>query len=669
MKYLAWFSGVLVTLVAVVYVVIFTSLGNGLLKPIVEDKIQQQTKLDSKLTTFTLNMSSFEVLLELNANNSVLIKGNYSLFSQAFDVAYRVRLDNLESLKELSDLPLQGKLYTDGKVKGDMSFMEVDGKSDVGEGDTTYHVELTDLNPTSIIAEVKNAKLSSLLYLGAQSQYASADINLDVNFKNINPGKLDGDILLITKNAKIDSQLMKKDFNVTIPNTSFAMKLDAKLKGNDVDYSYDLSSKLFSILSSGNVKPEPLQTDITYSLNIKELALLKPVIGADLRGAFKLNGTVKGSKEKLIVKGKSDLAESDTKFEAVLKDFAPKSIVASVKNLKLKKLLYMIKQPHYTDGILFLNADITNAAVGSLKGKVQTDIKNGLLNSKYITKLAGFESLMPRTTFNSTTTTILNKNLLDTKVDFNSNLVDLDIKKASYNLKDSSLKSDYLATVANLDKLFFVTQRRMKGDLSVNGELVKIKDLDLTIHTKIAGGNVDAKLHNDDFHAEFKSVSTKELLGMFIYPEIFQANLDGKLNYNLAQSKGVFSGHVIDGNFVNNNTFNLIKQYTKFDMYRESFNGDIAAEINKEKILASLDFRSKQASVKTTNAKINTKTKMIDSDVTIQAKKNTVTANIIGDINAPKVKVDLEKLMKSKAGDALKKEINKGIDKLFKKFF
>lgn len=669
MKYLAWFSGVVVTLVVAVYVVLFTSFGNGLLKPIVENKIQNQTKLESKLTKFRLNMSSFEILLELNTGNSVLVAGNYSLFSKKFDIAYRVRLDNLESLKELTGSPLQGKLHTDGKVKGDMAFMEVDGKSDVAQSDTTYHIELSDLNPTSIIAKVKDAKLSSLLYLGAQSQYASAEINLDVNFKNIKPGELDGDIILVTKNAKIDSQLMKKDFNISIPNTSFTMKLDAKLKNDDVDYEYDLTSNMFNVSTSGNIKPEPLQTDITYSLNIKELALLKPVIGANLRGAFKLDGTLKGSKEKLIVKGKSDLADSDTKFEAMLKDFAPKSVTASIQNLKLDKLLYMINQPHYTDGVLFLNADITNATLGSLKGKVVTNIKNGLLNSKYITQLAEFKSLMPRTNFDSQTTTVLNADLLDTKVDFNSNLVNVDIKRATFNIKDSSLKSDYVATLSNLDKLFFVTQQHMKGDLSVSGEFSKAKDLDLTASTKVAGGSVDAKLHNDDFHAELKSVDTKELLHMLIYPEIFKANLDAKIDYNLAQEKGVFSGHVINGNFVNNNTFNLIKQYTKFDMYRESFNGDVGANINKENILASLDIRSKQASVKTTNAKINTKTKTIDSDVTIQAKKNTITANINGDINSPKVQIDLNKFMKSEAGDALKKEINKGIDKLFKKFF
>lgn len=669
MKYLFWFIGVLLTLLGAIYVVAFTPLGNDLLKPFLESKISEQTKLQSKLSTFHLSMSEFEILLELNANNTILLVGNYSLFSQAFDVAYRAKLDDLSGLKHLTVALLQGKFHTEGRVKGDMSYMEVEGKSDVAEGDTAYYIELMNMTPTSVIAKVKDAKLSSLLYLGAQSQYASADLNLDINFKNINPGKLDGNIILKTKNGKIDSLLMKKDFNVTVPSTSFSMNLDAKLKDDDVDYIYELSSNLFKIFSSGKVVPEPFKSDIKYSLNIKELAVLKPIIGSELRGAFRLDGTAKGSKERLVVSGKSDIADSDTNFEAILKEFAPQKIVASVKGLKLEKALYMLKQPHYTDGILSLNADITNTKIGSLKGKVTTDIKNGLLNSAYLTKTYEFKSLMPKTTFNSATTTILNGNLLDTKVDFNSNIANLDIKKASFDVKQSSLKADYIVTIPNLDKLHFVTEQHMKGGVAINGELSKAKDLDLTAHTKVAGGDIDVKLHNNDLHAKLKSVETMELLRMLIYPELFKSTLNAEIDYNLQENKGLMSGQVVDGHFVDNIAFDLIKQYAKFDMYKESLNGDISAKINKENILASLDLRSKQASIKTEDAKLNTKSNTIYSDVTIQAKKDVIAVNIKGDINAPKVKVDLEKFMKTKAGKAVEEKVQKEVQKLFKKFF
>ena len=84
MKYLAWFGGILAILLVSVYVVAFTPLGNSLVQPIAEEKIKEQTTLNSKLSTFSLNMSDFEIVLELNSNNIITVNGNYSLFSQNF---------------------------------------------------------------------------------------------------------------------------------------------------------------------------------------------------------------------------------------------------------------------------------------------------------------------------------------------------------------------------------------------------------------------------------------------------------------------------------------------------------------------------------------------------------------------------------------------------------
>ncbi len=665
MKYLAWLGGIIVFIVALVYVLAFTSVGNSIVQPIIEKKIIQVTKLESKLSTFSLDMSSFEIVLEVNKNNTIYINGNYSLFSQAFDVVYRINMDKLENLKPLINAPIQGVLHTDGTVKGNLEFITVDGKSDVAKGNTTYHVELTDLNPTSIIAKVKDMDLASLLYIGGQKAYANAGINLDLNFKNITPHALDGNIVLQTYKGKLDTKLMKEEFAVNIPQTDFSMNLDAILKGDDVDYIYSLSSNLAKIASSGKIIPTPLKTDIKYSVDIQELAVLKPITGADVRGSLKVNGNIKGIKEELIVDGKSDIAYSDTSFKATLQDFAPQKIKLNIKNLKLLRILYMINQPTYATGTLTLDADISNATSGNLKGIIVSNIKDGLLNSVYMTKAYEFKTPMPYTAFKLATLTKLNGDLVDTKVNLDSSIANFDIKQARFNIKEKSLMSDYLAVIPNLDKLFFATERHMKGSLAVKGELSKAKDLDLTIHSKLAGGNIDAKLHNDDFHADIKSVKTLDALHMLIYPEIFKASLDAKLDYNLLAKKGKVLGKLVDGKFTQNQVLSLIKQYAGVDLYVETFKGDVSADINKENILASLDLKSNTSAIKTENTKLNSKTKQIDSTITIVANKTPVTVTLKGDTSSPKVVVDLEKLMKSKAGDAIKKEATKFLKGLF----
>ena len=841
MKYLAWFGGVIILLLAVLYVIAFTPLGNSILKPIVEKNINKELKLDSKFSKFSLTMNDFEILLEIDSKNSLHVKGYYSIFSQSFDVAYRVKLDSLESLKQLTQAPLRGAIATEGTVKGNRAFIEIDGFSDVAKSDTTYHVELKDFNPTSVIAKVKEADLASLLYIGGEEAYANAGVNLDVNLKSITIGALDGDLLLTTKNAEIDTKLMKKEFDLTIPKTDFRMNLSAKLKSHSVDYDYMLTSNLAKITSSGGVNISSLMTDIAYSLdikelalfkpitnlplrgafftdgsvmgdkksmlvngksdiggskttykidlndfkpksvlanikgakvekllymlgepnyassdldvdvkltsldpknlagemslvmsnglinskvmkkiynvdiprttfksnqdvslngkdiifnsifnsslatmnskgtivpdtmdmdlvynlNIKELALLKPITGADIRGKLKLDGKVKGNKEKLVVDGSSDFASSKTTFVATLKDFTPSTLKASMKDLKLASVLYMVKQPHYADGIFSLDVDISDARTDSLKGVVVSNVKKGLVDSSYMSKAYEFNTKMPRTTFNSSTHTTLDGNIANTKVDFNSNLANFDIKKASFNIENGSLKSDYAVNIANLDKLFFVTQRHLKGGLKANGELKKDKDLDLSVHSKVAGGKIDAKLHNDDFHADLKSLQTLDMLKILIYPEIFKSSLNGRLDYNLAKERGTFKADLIDGVFTKNSMLDLVKKYAKMDLYKENFKGEVRADINKENILSSMDLTSRNSSIKTKDAKLNSKTKKIKAKVLVVANKHPLELELKGDVASPSVSVDVEELLKSKTGDAIKKEVNK----LFKKFF
>ncbi|MCK9472409.1 hypothetical protein [Sulfurimonas sp.] len=673
MRYFAWFFGILATLIVVVYVVAFTSLGNGLIKPILESKIKEQTKLESKLSKFSLSMSDFEIVLEINENNKAEIKGSYSLFSQSFDLSYDISLKNLKTLKSFSGTELRGEFYTNGNVKGDIAFMKIDGKSSVANSDTSYHVELRELNPTSIIANIKGAKLAALLYMGVQNPYATADIDMDVNFRDITPHKMDGEVVLKTKNGKIDPKYMLSDFNVSIPQTLFSMNLDAKLKGNDVDYKYELLSNLFKINSAGLIVPEPLKADLKYSLNIEDLEVLKPITKADIRGAFKLNGSVKGDKERLLVSGVSDLASSDMVFEAVLKEFALASIKAKVVNLDVAKLLYMLKQPHYSDGLFSMNADISDAKVENLSGSVVMAISKGVLDSKYLSKTYEFASPMPKTIFDFTTTTMLKSAIAETKVDFNSNIASLNIKNAKFNIEDGSLGSDYKIVIPNLDALFFVTQQHMQGGITANGELSRAKDLDFTLQTEVAEGKINAKLHNDDFFATVDAIKTNKILQILLYPEIADASLDAKIDYNLAQSRGAFEGKVTDAKFVKNQTFDLISQFIKFDIYKELFSGNVNAKIDKENILASIDLHSKDAAIKTEKTKLNTKTNQIDTDVSIRIKKDEVSGSITGDINAPKVSINMEKFMKSKAGEEVKKkidkEVEKGLNKLFKKLF
>lgn len=667
MKILAGFLGLLAVIVGGIYFIAFTPTGNSILQPIIQTKINEGKDLNAKLTTFKLDISKLELFLELDSQNSIHVQGDYSLLAQSFDLIYKVKLEKLENLESLTNKPLKGSFNTNGTIKGNMAFMNIDGVSDIALSDTTYHIELTELNPTSIIAKVNNADLASLLELGGQKPYAKAKLDVDVNFKDITPNKLDGNIVLVTKNGKLNTTLMNKDFELNIPKTNFTMNLDAKLKGEKVNYAYELNSNLAKITSAGKLIPAPLKVDSKYFIDVKELAVLKPITNADIRGPVKLSGDIKGTKESMTVNGISDLAASDTVFILVLKELKASSLKANIKNLKLDKVLYTLKQPHYADGVVDLEVNISDLRKGKLKGTVISNVKNGLVDSKFMTKQNKFKTKMPKTKFTLTTYTSLAGDIVDSKVDLESTLANVEIKKAKYNLKDKSIQSDYKATIPSLDKLYFVIERHLKGSLIANGEYKKDKDenVDITMHTKIAGGNVDMKIHNDDLIADIKSMQTLELMSMLQYPPVFKSSLNGKLNYNTAKKKGQFKGNLLDGGFEQNMVFSLVRQYANINMYKQKFKGDVSADINKGKVLASFDLRSNTSSIKTVNTKINSDTNQINSKIDIVANNHPVSVTLIGDKSKPKVKVDTERIIK----EQLKKEVDKKIGDFLQKLF
>lgn len=611
MRFFIFILGVIVAVVASLYVIAFTPLGNSFVRPLVEKKINQELLLaDGKLTTFLLNMSAFELSYETPTKNIINAKGEYELLKKTFRADYNIELNNLEELKEFFQTTLRGNLKTRGKAKGDLKDIYIEGIGDIANSKAEYKIVLNDLNPTSIIIKSQNTDLSQLLYILSQEPYARGDIDIDINFKNITPHKLEGNVNITSKNAYIESQNLSNKFEV---------KLDAKLQNDDVIYSCNLGSNLFKIISKGTFTPDPLKVDITYLVDIKNLEALKPITKQDLRGAFSIEGEAKGDRANLILEAKSDIASSKTDFRATMQDLSLKSLETSIKHLELKKLLYMLKRAEQSDSTVSLDAKISTA---------------------------------------------IDKDLAKSTITIDSSLAKFSAKEFIYNLNDSSIKSDYSLDINALENLYFLTQKKLRGPLALKGEIKKSKDLEIYMNAPAI--NTTAILHNDDFNADIKSTNSTKILYMLYYPQILDATLNAKIAYNLAKSSGDVKLGIKEGVFADNKTFNMLKQYTNIDMYKDKFDGDANAKILKEQIFANINLTSANSSIKANDIKINTKTRQLDSDLTLSSKKDSFSVHLSQDMDAPKVSIDLEKFLESQSGKKVIQKVDKLLNKLFK---
>ena len=354
--------------------------------------------------------------------------------------------------------------------------------------------------------------------------------------------------------------------------------------------------------------------------------------------------TAKGNEKSLKVAGRAKIAGADADFNAGLESFAPRTLKAKIADMQLSKILYMVEQPHYADGLLNVDVNIDDARQGKLSGKILSSVTKGNVDTKTVEKAFEFTA-MPKTTFTAKTVSILSKNLIDTEIDAASSLAGLKVKRARFDVEKGSLHADYRAEIPDVDKLYFATQRHLKGAVTATGELSKAKDLDFSAHSKLFGGSVDAKLHNDDFHADMIKLNTMGLLKMLIYPEIFDSTLNGKLDYNLAKKSGTLHAKTTNGHFTKNQMLDLVKQYGKKDLYKENFVSTVNSRIKQEHIYTDLDMRSNKSSIVGKNVYLNSKTKQIKAKLDINANNNLLKVELKGNVEQPKVTIDASKLI------------------------
>ncbi|MEE8587938.1 MAG: hypothetical protein V3S80_01180, partial [Sulfurimonadaceae bacterium] len=175
-----WFGialSILLTLTLVIYTLLFTPFGNGIVKPIIEERINTSLQTKAVVETFALDMSSFDLKIALTPSNLISVSGTYSPFSQSVDAAYTIAFEKMSELEALLQRKSQGKIHVNGTVKGDALEMKIVGDSDIASSQTHYDLTLKEFNPATVIATVDNAQLDELLALAGEKAYANANVS------------------------------------------------------------------------------------------------------------------------------------------------------------------------------------------------------------------------------------------------------------------------------------------------------------------------------------------------------------------------------------------------------------------------------------------------------------------------------------------------------------
>ena len=661
---------IIILIIGSVYGTLFTKYGNGIIASYIENKVndgQEDVKL--KVNDFRLTFNTINFDAKINDDSQILITGDLAIFKQSVDLKYDIKINDLATLKNLTKQDLKGPFSTNGTFVGDKNNAVIQGFTNIALSQTDYHVNLVNFEPKNININLKDAKIQELLSLLNKPIYATGDLNITADIKNIDVTNLDGIVKANISKGKINNDVVNKEFKQSI-NTSINIEtnINASLLGKKVEVKSELISSVADIfLDKTVIDLEKNKSFSDYRIDVKNLNKLEGVIGKKLNGDFYTSGNIFLENSNISIAGNSNIFESTSTYNVKLKDSNLENINFKIEDAKIEKLLHMLNEPVYATGNLNIDGDIKNAKIETLNGLINTKITEGKIINEVVNTVFKQE-IKDIVTFDLNVDTSLVPNQAVSKASLNTNLLDLNINQAVFDFNEASLNSDYLVKIASLTNLVDFTKTKLRGAMDISGN-IQSKENSLIVDGKssILGGALNFNLKNDDLSATLSDIGIKELTYMLYQPEIFDSKGTFKVDYNLLVKKGTLSGNLINGHFLENEFSTLINQLAKFDLTKELYETvSINSDINQNILTSTVNMKSANTQIDINNSVFDTQNNTIDATLEAKIKETKFNININGNTSNPKISFDTKDLLKNEIDKQLEKNEGKIEEKINK---
>lgn len=622
-KTLVVFSSALLLIVVLAYTLLFTQLGNDLLRPTVQTKINQYSPLPLTLDTFSLSTDRLKLIIQVDGKNSLIIEGVYSLFAQDFDIDYAIKFTDLSTLNTVLQRKLSGQLFSDGNIKGDLELFKIKGKSDLALSKTKYAIVLKEMELDKAAIKLSNIDIKTLLRMLGEKAYSSGKVDVHVQLNDLDPTAMQGSVVLNIKEANLNAKTLQKEFGLNVSKTSLKGGLKATLEGTDISYLAKIDSVLANIYSKGKLETDKDTIDSSYKIDIKELALLRSIINAPLRGPLFIEGKIHGKEKTLGINGTSDLAGSNTSYEVKIIDLKPSKLNIQIQDAALERLLYMSGKPKYAKARLNANIQLNNLDPKRLDGLATIQLLDGRINQTIMRK--DFDVKLPKTDFRLQADTTLKAENIDYIISLNSNLANIK-SKGKVRPENLFTKASYDINIKELALLKPLTQSPFRGPFTTSGtvngdkqELLVKGSSDLA-QSKTKYDIILKELALEKIDLNIKDAKLEKLLYLAGEPSYASGDINLKTELStitpvngdvkLSIGKGIAHAKEIK------KAFDITLPYTKFELVSD-------ANIKEDRVVAKTTLTSNLATLrmKKTSYDIKDASLLSDYDIFIPSLK------------------------------------------------
>lgn len=665
LRILKWSAGIVVGLLLLVYVLVFSPIGNFIFKPVVQSQIDKYSPVPLTLSTFSVGLTGLEIVIKNEPKLEITLKGDYNLFTLNIDTALNVNASDISLFDEVAGMPLSGAFVLEASAKGKVfGALSAQAHSNIAKSKTDIKVELQNLNPLKIYADIAHLELAEVLAMIGQKPYVEGVLSLDADIVGNENMEFNGKNILEIKQGDFSQRLISKDFGIQVPKTTFTIHQESIFDKKDIKQDFVFDSNVGKIKLSSTSNIESFDTKGVYSIVLSDISAFTPLLGMKVRGALRTEGSIEGGLENILIAGKTDIADSASTYSASIVKSALAKVRFDTQNLRIEKLLYMIYQPQYISASVGGKAEAWDFDKG-ISTQANFSLK-GVTSNPVIKK--EFDLDMPNTPFSANLNAKLDKGVGNANLIFDSNLARLNVPNIAIDLHKGAYSSPYNAILPDLKKLKFATKIELVGKFEANGDFALSENLKATFHTKSLGGNVDAELNGDNFNAKIKEVDLDSVLSMAQIQKVFSSKVNGDLVYNTASEKGTLKARLDNGRFLKNQLTDALKQYAKFDATGLVFNNiSLNSDINKMVLNSALNMQSGDFSLSGQNIITDLEKSTINAKLKTTLKKDTLGIKLSGNLTSPKVELDLGELLKSRLGNEVQKSVGKELEKTLDK--
>ncbi len=410
------------------------------------------------------------------------------------------------------------------------------------------------------------------------------------------------------------------------------------------NYSKDLVLKDFKLnndkINATLIYKDLMQFDIKGNFSLLNQELDLKVFFKSISFRNKINGLalIRGKFKDFKLDLRTNFGEGETIILSNIVNFDLMDLSLKSRRIKTNSFANILPLDPFINGDLNIDLDIkqTNSVIN---GNLFIKIFKGNLKSSKI-----FKEIAQSNIKGEISGPIINSKLVANGV-LKSPLYELVLSKIHGDLENLSL--DYEITIPSVKAL----NNLAKNDFLIFGSgkfSTNFKDKKLLDFATISfDGLNEISLDNDNLKINFQQNNLIKLANFLKFPDNFSGQIDGNLNYFLQNKTGNFSGEILDFKMKKNEFFNLINQYSDFDVTKENFpKNPLEMHFNKDNVTFSTVIRNDNFNIKTSNATYSMENQNISLPLILGIGSSEIKFNLSGKINSPKINFELRNILK-----------------------